>query len=109
MTESDLVSLTRRIKAIEETLDGLQTFKSEGDRVETGKTTTVGTYPTAAQSYYAFALMVFGGPEVEATTPTSSVTGNIVYAFNLGSAIPPPDTQAVAALKNGRWTFRFDG
>lgn len=74
------------------------------------RTKAVGTYPTAAGSYFACSPVAVGGAEAEGTAATLSVdTSRTIYAYNLGSSIPPSGTYLVAHAAGGRWTFRYDG
>lgn len=73
------------------------------------RTTTVRTYPTVAQSYFACQPLILLGKEIEggggATTPSIST----FYAFNLGSTVPAVGTQLVVTFVGNRWVFRYDG
>jgi hypothetical protein len=73
-------------------------------------TTTVTTYPTSAAVFYACNPEILGGTEAEGATPSFSAdTTTILYAMNLGTAIPPNGTIIVIHAVGGRWAFRFDG
>lgn len=72
-------------------------------------TTTVTTYPTSAAEFYACNPELLTGSEAEGATPTFTVdTATIVYALNLGTAIPPNGTYLVIHSVGGRWCFRYD-
>jgi hypothetical protein len=73
-------------------------------------TTTVTTYPTSAAEFYACNPELLTGSEDEGATPTFTAdTATIVYALNLGTAIPPNGTKLVIHSAGGRWVFRYDG
>ena len=73
-------------------------------------TTTVTTYPVAAGNFYACNPEILTGSEAEGAAPTFTAdTTTIVYAFNLGTAIPPNGTKLVIHAAGGRWVFRYDG
>jgi hypothetical protein len=73
-------------------------------------TTTVTTYPTSAAEFYACNPELLTGSEAEGATPTfTSDTSTVLYALNLGTAIPPNGTKLVLHSVGGRWCFRYDG
>ena len=73
-------------------------------------TTTVTTYPTTANTFYACNPELLTGSEDEGATPTFTPdTATIIYALNLGTVIPPNGTKLVIHSAGGRWTFRYDG
>jgi len=73
-------------------------------------TTTVETYPTVAATFYACNPELLTGTEAEGTAATFTVdTSTIIYAVNVGTAIPPSGTKLVIHAVGGRWAFRYDG
>jgi hypothetical protein len=73
-------------------------------------TTTVSSYPASAAEFYACFPELLTGPETEGATPTFTADADtIVYALNLGTAIPPNGTKLVIHAAGGRWVFRYDG
>ena len=73
-------------------------------------TTTVETYPVVAARFYACNPELLTGAETEGAAATFTAdTNTIVYAVNLGTAIPPNGTKLVIHAVGGRWTFRYDG
>ena len=74
------------------------------------RTKRVGTYPAAVAAFYACTPLRIDGAEVEGAgvtfVPDSSRT---LYAYNLGTKIPPEGTRVIAHSCGGRWTFRYDG
>lgn len=80
-----------------------------GEAVLVGRTTRVGTYPTAAGAYYAVRPQVVGGAEVEGGTATlANATNGVIYALNLGTTIPPEGTYVICTFIGSRWIFRYD-
>ncbi len=73
------------------------------------QTTTVSSYPTSAQAYYAVEPAQLGGTESEggsvSITPDSM---RVFYALNLGSGVPPSGTTLVAHACSGRWCFSYN-
>ena len=67
------------------------------------------TYPTDANAFYAMHPVEVDGPEGEgdAATFTADETRTL-YAYNLGSAVPPVGTIVIAHLRSGRWVFTFN-
>lgn len=73
-------------------------------------TTTVTTYPTTAATYYACNPELLSGAETEGAAATFAAdTATVVYALNVGTAIPAAGTKLVIHSAGGRWTFRYDG
>jgi hypothetical protein len=73
-------------------------------------TTTVSSYPASAAEFYACNPELLTGSEAEGAVPTFTAdTSTIVYALNLGTAIPPKGTKLVIHAAGGRWAFRYDG
>jgi len=73
-------------------------------------TTTVTTYPVAAGAFYACNPELLTGAETEGAAATFTAdTDTVIYAFNVGTAIPPSGTKIVIHAAGGRWVFRYDG
>jgi hypothetical protein len=107
---NDLRILRDRQTAAETQLDRAATADDSGSAALCAITTTVSSYPTSAAVGYAMNPQILGGTEAEGATPSFSAdTSTVVYAFNLGSAIPPSGTMIVIHAVGGRWVFRFDG
>ena len=71
-------------------------------------TTTIRTYPTTAQAYYACQPLILLGTEVEGGAGIVSVRNGTFFALNLGSTIPPTGTQILTTFVGNRWVFRYD-
>ncbi len=90
--------------------DRLYSFAEEGAEAMLAMTTTVSRYPTVPGAFYACVPLAVDGPEVEgAVANFTADTSRIIYAYNLGTQIPPAGTKVLAHSCGGRWTFRFDG
>jgi hypothetical protein len=73
------------------------------------QTTTVATYPTTAGLMYGLIAQDIDGDEVEGAACTYTATSaNVLYAVNLGTAIPPNGTNVIVSAVGGRWAFRYD-
>jgi hypothetical protein len=73
-------------------------------------TTTISSYPTSTGVFYACNPELLTGSEFEGAAPSFSAdTASVVYALNLGTAVPPNGTIVVIHAVGGRWAFRFDG
>jgi hypothetical protein len=107
---NDLRILRDRQTAAENALDRSATSAPFGSAALCAITTTVTTYPTSAATYYACNPELLSGAETEGTAPTFAAdTSTIIYAVNLGTAIPPNGTALVIHSVGGRWAFRYDG
>ena len=73
-----------------------------------GVTTTVTTYPTTAQRFYAITVQAILGTETEGGAGTVTARSGRIYALNLGSSIPPNGTKVVCDFVPYRWVFRYD-
>jgi hypothetical protein len=73
------------------------------------QTTTVKTYPTSAQSFYACLPLTVLGAEVEGGAGSITPGSSTFFALNLGSAVPPVGTHILATFVESRWVFRYDG
>jgi hypothetical protein len=90
--------------------DRLAAFAEDGTVAILAQTTMVTTYPTAPGAFYACVPLWIDGPETEGATATFSAGGaRTVYAFNLGTHVPPVGTMIIAHSCGGRWMFRYDG
>jgi hypothetical protein len=73
-------------------------------------TTTLVTYPLAAAEFYACNPELLTGTETEGAAATFTAdSATVVYAVNVGTAIPPSGTKVVIHAAGGRWVFRYDG
>jgi hypothetical protein len=107
---NDLRILRDRLAKIDDALDVSTPDESFASAALVAITTTVATYPTSAGEFFACHPSLLAGAETEGATPTFADDANtVVYALNLGSAIPPSGTRIVCHSVGGRWAFRFDG
>jgi hypothetical protein len=72
-------------------------------------TTTLGSYPTSATSFFTCNPLIILGQEVEGGAGVVAAGAAMFFALNLGSAIPPQGTQVLATFVGNRWVFRYDG
>jgi hypothetical protein len=90
--------------------DRLGTFAEEGADAILAQTTTIETYPTASGAFYACVPLWVDGPETEGAAAAFTIAGTrSIYAFNLGTQVPPVGTKIIVHSCGGRWTFRYDG
>jgi hypothetical protein len=74
-----------------------------------GITAVTTTYPTVAGSFYAIHPAEVDGTPAEGVTATYvDDTASTLYAFNLGSGVPPQGTRVICHYSGGRWTFLFN-
>ncbi len=107
---NDLRVMRKRQLAAETALDRLGTAADYGSAALCCITTTVTSYPTSAAEFYACNPELITGSVAEGATPTFTPdTATVLYALNLGTAIPPNGTILVVHSAGGRWVFRFDG
>jgi hypothetical protein len=108
---NDLRVMRERQLNVAAGLDRLSTVGgSYGSAAICAVTTVVTAYPTVAGRYYAVNPQIITGTEIEGAIPTFTAdTNTVIYALNLGTAIPPPGTNMVIHGGSGRWCFRYDG
>jgi hypothetical protein len=85
-------------------------FAEDGAVAMLAQTTTTGNYPTVPGTCFACVPALVDGPETEGATPAFSTGGSgLIFAFNLGSHVPPLGTTVIVHACGGRWVFRYDG
>jgi hypothetical protein len=90
--------------------DRVANIAEDGTVAILAQTTAVAAYPTVAGAFYACVPLSADGAETEGAAASFTVIGSrIVYAFNLGSQIPPVGTRIIAHSCGGRWVFQFNG
>jgi hypothetical protein len=73
-------------------------------------TTVLTSYSTSAAVYYACNPALVTGTEAEGGAATFTVdTNTVIYALNVGTAVPPQGTKVIIQACNGRHVFRYDG
>jgi hypothetical protein len=107
---NDLRILRDRQTAASDLLDRSTGESQYGSAAMCVITTTVTSYPTAAAEFYACNPELLTGSEAEGASPTFTAdTATVIYALNVGSAVPPNGTKLVVHSAGGRWCFRYDG
>jgi hypothetical protein len=102
--------IRERHQALEAALDRSSGGQPDCNPAILAQTTTVTTYPTSASLYYACNPLSLTGTEGEGLSATSNAdTDTVLYAINLGTAIPPASTPVILHSVGGRWAFRYDG
>jgi hypothetical protein len=90
--------------------DRLVSFAEVGAEAILAATTTVSQYPSVPGAFYACSPLAVDGQELEgAVASFTADTTRIIYAFNLGTQVPPVGTKIIAHSSGGRWAFRYDG
>jgi hypothetical protein len=93
-------------EALDSSLAGVET---RGSAAMLAQTTTVSAYPTTASAFYAVVPCNIDSVESEGAAATYvPQAGQVTYAFNLGTQIPPSGTTIVCHAVGGRWCFRYD-
>ncbi len=88
----------------------LAPFTEDGGVAILVQTTVVTSYPTVVGAFYACVPLLVDGPELEGAAATFTAdTSEMLFAFNLGTQVPPVGTKIIAHSCGGRWVFRYDG
>jgi hypothetical protein len=102
--------LRDRQSAILASADRLGAFGEDGGIAILAQTTTLAAYPTDAGSFYACIPLLIDGDEVEGASASFIADPlRTIYAYNLGTQVPPVNTKVLLHACGGRWTFRHDG
>jgi hypothetical protein len=102
--------LRERMTALEDALDAAAQGDDFASAAAVGVTTVVTTYPTSPASYFAFNPGTITSTETEGGAGTITADGStLLYALNVGSAVPPQGTSLCIHGVGGRWVFRYDG
>lgn len=105
----DIRILRDRDQAAQRDIDRLSDSAPGGSRSLLCKTTTVSSYPTAAQAFYAVFNVEADGDESEGSSATLTAGTDAFYAWNCGSAIPPSGTCVIVHSVAGKMVFEFNG
>ena len=82
----------------------------DGSEAALVQTKAATAYPTAPASFFACSPLRIDGPEAEgAGVSLAADASRTIFAFNLGTRVPPVGTRLIAHSCGGRWTFRYDG
>jgi hypothetical protein len=102
--------LRERMTSLEDALDTALGPDPYASAAAVGITTVVTTYPTTPAAYYAFNPGTITSTETEGGAGTITADGStLLYALNVGSAVPPQGTSICIHGVGGRWVFRYDG
>ena len=86
------------------------THPSDGNPSVLVQTATVSSYPTNASSFFACVPLALDGQETEGAAASFIPDPNrVIYAYNLGTLVPPVNTRLILTACGGRWVFRYDG
>lgn len=106
--DDELMVLRDRIAALEAALDRIGDDASNGACCVV-KTVPISNYPTNAVGYFPVQAQVPSGVEAEGNAGTLAATGDLFYAFNLGTKAPPPMLPLLVYEAGGRWVFTYNG
>jgi hypothetical protein len=105
----------RRLRLSSSEADDAASLASEatgpGNARVPARTFEVKSYPTEPNAFYACRPLIVDGEEYEgATLGTTDVTGDdaVIYAANLGDAVPPAGTQVDLTYVPYRWVFTYN-
>lgn len=65
------------------------------------------TYPSTAKSYYRIEKCKVTGTESNGSAVTITGLGVYIYAYNVGTSIPPLDTKLLVRRPSDGWAFRY--
>ena len=74
-----------------------------------GTTDVLEAYPTTANSVYYIKTAQIDADATEGSVAALTLDSGVLFAINLGTAIPPTGTAVIVSLLGGRWAFRYDG
>jgi hypothetical protein len=72
------------------------------------QTSTKDAYPTTASAYYYCQVCSITGTPTEGGSATvTPLAGRFMYAYNIGTTVPPVGTIRTAHLRDGRYIFQY--
>jgi hypothetical protein len=99
-----------RHQDLNDLVDRLQVSGAEGSPAQLVTTVEIAAYPTEAGAFYAGNPTYVNGTETEGGIASYSPdSSQVIYAYNLGTQVPPRGTRVVAHAVGGCWVFRYDG
>jgi hypothetical protein len=99
-----------RHQNLDDLVDRLDISGALGSLAQLLTTVEITTYPTTAGAFYAGNPTYVNGTETEGGLASYSPDpSQVIYAYNLGTQVPPAGTRVVAHAVGGRWVFRYDG
>lgn len=99
-----------RHQDLNDLVDRLDVAGAEGSLAQLLTTIEITSYPTDAGAFYAGNPTYINGTEAEGGAASYSPDpSQVIYAYNLGTQVPPQGTLVVAQAVGGRWVFRYDG
>jgi hypothetical protein len=99
-----------RHQALSDLVERFEAEAAEGSLAQLLTTTTVTSYPTEAGAFYAGNPTYVNGAETEGGAASYAPDpAQVIYAYNVGTQVPPQGTRVVAHAVGGRWVFRYDG
>jgi len=108
MTDEDEIQiLLRRIAELQAQLERETIGDTSTPDTLVVQTTTVSSYPTSAQRFYAVQAVDVSGTEAENQTGSYGTPSGTFYAFNVGASIPSSGTKLRVTLVGGFWLFRY--
>jgi hypothetical protein len=85
-------------------------FAEDGSVAVLVQTKAVAAYPTSANAFFACSPVSIDGPETEGAAATFVADpARTIFAYNLGTRVPPVGARLIAQSCSGRWTFRYEG
>jgi hypothetical protein len=103
---AELSVIRKRLADLEAALDRIPVAPPQR-RGFVGVTTTIDSYPTSAQSYYAVIPQQTGGPEKEGGSASLTALSGTVFAANAGTSIPPEGTPVDVGFDGERHFFVY--
>lgn len=99
-----------RHQDLNDLVDRLDVSGAGGSPAQLLTTVEITAYPTEAGAFYAGNPTYVNGAETEGGIASYSPDpSQVIYAYNLGTQVPPQGTRVVAHAVGGRWVFRYDG
>lgn len=106
---SELRAERDRLADLAAALDRSLSGQADGTTVLVVKTIQESSYPTTASCSYACQVQTPGGAETEGAAGSLGATSATLYAYNLGSSIPPQGTLLLATQIGDRWVIHYNG
>jgi hypothetical protein len=96
--------------ALNDLVDRFDPGGAEGSLAQLITTVEITTYPTVASAFYAGNPTYVNGAETEGGAASYAPDDSqVIFAYNVGTKVPPEGMRVVAHAVGGRWVFRYDG
>jgi len=90
-------------------VESLDVSKIDGTPARVAQTKAISAYPTTPNVCYSVSPLAIDGPETEgASAAFTADLSTTLYAYNIGTGVPPIGSKVLVESLRGRYVFRYD-